>query len=62
MSLDTNERARTDRSFGYAKADQKRREFATSNEQIETLERKEAGQSLKVVIRRRSGIQADRWQ
>ena len=61
MTFDKEERDRSDRSFGYAKADQRAREAKTANEAAERLARRDAGESLKVEVRRRNGIVATDW-
>ena len=61
MSMDKEERDRADRSFGYAKADQRAREAKTAAVAAERLARREAGESLKVEVRRRNGIVATDW-
>ena len=61
MSFEREDRDRADRSFGYAKADQRAREAKTANEAAERLARREAGETLKVEVRRRNGIVATDW-
>ena len=61
MSMDKQERERADRSFGYAKSDQRAREAKTANQAAERLARRDAGESLKVEVRRRNGIVATDW-